>query len=497
MPEWLKITMLLLIYLGFAPLAGVMLRPYRDGQRAVFFLMMFLTMLHYRLISTSPGFPHDFFYRGHTRGFECTLMEVMAMILLFSGRGPARLQGPWIPPGFWLYLLYCFAALLSIFNSPNPSFTLMAFVKFSKVVVVFMAAFHFFREEEDIHFWLKSSSVILIFQALVCLVQKYHFHIHQVHAWFEHQNSMVMYTYLLALPILSVALLPLRNLRDTSLYIAGFVSAGICAVMALSRAGMVAFATGAGIVVFLSFLDRITFKRMAIVSAMSFLTVLGAIFVAHSVIARFEAGVNFFSENTRELLNESSREMIADHPLLGTGWNTYGIMINPPYDYGNNFDEFARSIGHSRYVDSQFGKPISESWYYLVMAETGMLGIATLLLFALTLLFWSGRAVWKYRHTFLGAVAIGLFAGLCMNYFQSNYERVLTQPKNMAAWMICLGLVARIEWWRRQKHLCKAPACTMVTTPASPIAVIPRPVPTTSRAVIISPPGPHIRPHPG
>ena len=59
--------------------------------------MIFVTALTYRYISTSPDFP-DQFYRGHTRGYECTLIDVFAIILIFTGRGPARERAPWMPP---------------------------------------------------------------------------------------------------------------------------------------------------------------------------------------------------------------------------------------------------------------------------------------------------------------------------------------------------------------------------------------------------------------
>jgi len=54
MPEWLKVALLIPIYALFAPSVGLMLRSNRTGQRIIFFLMLFFTILHYRLISTSP-----------------------------------------------------------------------------------------------------------------------------------------------------------------------------------------------------------------------------------------------------------------------------------------------------------------------------------------------------------------------------------------------------------------------------------------------------------
>ncbi len=450
MPESVKILLLSLIYLGFAPAVGFSIRSSRFAQRVCFFLMLFTSVMIYRLVSTAPGFPQETFYRGHTRGYEFTVMEVLAVILLFTGRGPAQGRAPWIPPGFWFYMAYCVAGFCSIFSSANPNFTMMAFVKFTKILLVFVAAFHFFREEKDVHFFLRSAAWVLIVQAVVSLYYKYIVNIYQVKAWFEHQNSMVMYTYMLGVPLLTAALSRLKNTRSTILYLAGYVSCGLSVQAALSRAGMLFFLIATGIGVLLSLRDRFTPKRLAIIGVMFVIGSAGLAYSMKTIVGRFHDKVNEQSKNVRNMLNASSRHMLSDYPIFGTGWNTYGLMINPPYPYGDNFDEDARSQGLKEYRDSDYGKPISESWYYLIMAETGTMGILTLITFLLVTLFWSFRTVLRCRGTFRAAVAMGLFAGMGCNYLQSNYERVLTQPKNMVAWMICLGLVARLEWWRRQ-----------------------------------------------
>lgn len=485
MPDWFKIAMLVPIYLVLAPLLGLAIRRLRPAQCAVFFLMLFGAFLQYRWISTSPGFPQDFFYRGHTRGFECTAMEVLAVILIFAGRGPVQFRGPWLPPGVWMYLLYCFVASLSIFNSPQPNFTMMAIVKFTKISLVAVAAFQFLRQEKDIRFWLKSTAVMLIIHAWVCLYFKYVHHVYQVRGWFEHQNSMSMFTYMLGLPMLAAAMAKTRSRNETILYSLGYIGAGISIMCGLSRVSMLAFMTGTAMVVLLSLRDKVTLRRTAVVLIMAAIGLLGLIVSSDTIVRRFQDEGNTASKMTRQLLNEASRDMISDHPFIGTGWNTYGILINPPYTYGDRFDEYARLIGKRGYRDSPFGKPISESWYYLVMAETGLPSMLVLLLFLLTTLYWCGRLIWHYRGRFLGAVAIGLFAGLGFNYLQCNIERVLTQPKNMVAWMVCIAVVARLEWWRRQEILGRQPVwldevpAAAQVAPLGPSPVLPSPEPAS------------------
>jgi hypothetical protein len=361
---------------------------------------------------------------------------------------------------------------------------MMAIVKFAKIALVGIAAFHFFRQEEDVRFWLKTCAIVLIAQALVCLYIKGFQQVYQVRGWFEHQNSMVMYTYMLGLPLLAAAMTSGGKKSDLNLYAAGYIAAGICTVAALSRAGMAAFAMGTGIVVVLSLWDKITYRRLVVIALMGVIAIAGLIMVADTVFKRFQDSLNYQSSKTRELLNESSRAMVKDHPWAGVGWNTYGVMINPPHPYGDNFDEFARSVGMSRgYIDSLYGKPISESWYYLIMAETGLPSIVALFAFMFVTLFWCARLAFYHRRAFLGAVAIGLFTALGMTYLQCNLERVLTQPKNMVPWFVCLALIARMEWWRRQERSGAVPAWKAEVAHAP----VPEPAQTPAPASVLQP----------
>jgi len=451
MSELIKLAVLIPLYFVVAPLIGMAIRSFRNIQKGVFFLLLFVTALSYRWISTSPGFPSEF-YRGHTRGYECTLMDVFAIILIFSGRGTAKERGAWMPPGAWLWLLYCAASALSIVGSVDPNFTMMVIVKFTKLILVYIAAFHFFRKDDDIRFFLSSASVVLIFQSGVCLYSKYIEHVYQVKGWFEHQNAMVMYTYMLGLPLLAASMGEEKRMQ-TFLWVVGFIAGGVCVESSLSRGGMIFFALGVVLTVFLSLCDRLTLKRVLTVSTLGILGAIGILVASKTIIKRFNDPFNRASEETRVILNKCSRQMLADHPVVGTGWNTYGVMINPPYTYGNAFYDWDISRGFSINPKVKPNNPISESWYYLMLAETGFVGTAACFVFFLTTVFWNARAIFYHRKTFRGVMAIGLFAGLGMNYLQSNYERVLTQPKNMAAWMICLAIVARLEWWRRQERL--------------------------------------------
>src|SRR5688500_19236459 len=107
---------------------------------------------------------HPIHYRGHSRGFHFYWAEVAAVVLIF-----AHMFGNWkhfrfFPPGCWVYIFYCFACLLSIFNAPVPLYALFSAWKALKVVLIFVAAFNFIRSDEDLRFALISLWIVTLCQ---------------------------------------------------------------------------------------------------------------------------------------------------------------------------------------------------------------------------------------------------------------------------------------------------------------------------------------------
>jgi hypothetical protein len=94
---------------------------------------------------------------------------------------------------------------------------------------------------------------------------------------------------------------------------------------------------------------------------------------------------------------------------------------------------------------------VVESHYWLLLAENGYAGCASYILFITITGWWAIRGAWARRRTMPGAFLIGLSLALALIYVHSSLERVLTQTKNLSQWFLLLGLVAKLEIWRRQK----------------------------------------------
>lgn len=445
--DFKKAQILFGAYCIFAPFAGFIMRKQPILQRITFLLMCFMVtsgFFHHQEWGLTI---HSILYRGHSRGFHFYWAEVAATALIF-----AHMFGNWkrfrfFPPGFWLYIIYCTACLISIVNAPVPLFALFSAWKAFKVVLIFVAAYNFIRTEDDLRFALISLGMVMLWQMVAVLNQKYVLGMYQVWGTFEHQNSLSMFTILIGMVFLSVAMGPKRP--SSLFFCLAFIACAVIVQSTLSRAGLAIFAAGTVIVVVMSLLDKATRRRLAILTGMTCIGILGLALTLDTIIQRFSDYGNEESKRTREHLNIASHKMLKDYPL-GIGWNNFAETINPPWWYGDHIDEYHRSVGNT--VDKHYKKGIVESLWWLHLAETGYQGLITYLVVIFVFLFWNVQNIIYYRRRYLGAVSIGLLVGCVMNYSQSFLERVLTQPRNLMLWLILLAITARITVWRKSER---------------------------------------------
>ena len=446
MLDIIKGLMALVAYLIVAPMLGKFIRKDRARQRWTFSLLVFATSWHINKITFMIGSIE--WYRGATKGFEFSILDVLAIALLISGRNKI---GRWFAPGAGLYLLYVAMSWLSIFAAPEPSYVCMAGVRFIKAVLVYLAACHFLREEEDLHVLLRAMAFTLIVQALAVLKMKYVNHIYQVNGWFEHQNALAMWAYMCGLPLLAAAMSHLVPQKQARLYCYGFMASGIVVQSSLSRASLVFFAIGSAIILLVSLCQKVTLRKVTFILSLACIGGLGLAFTWDTISARFGEDRNKESSELRVLLVNASKEMLADS-AIGQGWNNYALVINKPWRYGDGIDQWTIDRGYT--VDPDEAKPQPESHYWLLLAENGYPGFFTYMLFLAVTTWWGFRGIIATWGTIWSTFLFGLTLALAIQYYHSQLERVLTQTKNLYMWLILLAFIARIEVWR--KHAKKA-----------------------------------------
>ncbi len=446
MKELLKIIIVLAGYGLLAPLLGWVLARCRVAERLALCLLVFMpswfpSKLTLMLDSVE-------FYRGHTKGFEFSLIVALGISLTVAAclrhvPGDRR----W-PPGLWLYLLHCALSCLSLGFADNKVYGLMAAWKFSSAALILVGAYHAFRDETDLRWVLRTLAGALILQTLVCLKLRYVDGLWQVHGWFEHQNPLCMWAYLCALPILAVAYASQTSRADTILYLGAIGATGLMILLTVSRAGLAAFAIGAVLVSGLAFMRGVSIKKYAITGFGACAALAAGMLALDSLMARVnENAARENAEDLRPVLNRQSRAMLHDSPV-GIGWNNFGVVNSLPNEkYVTILMDWDLSRGF-RIIDENYEAcPLTESLYWLMLAETGYAGLASHLVFALLTLGWAGLGLARHWRTPLGYFLGGLLVALALTYIHGSVERVLTQTKNLSAWLIFAGFAASACRW--------------------------------------------------
>jgi len=430
-------------YLVLAPALGWVIANRPELRRWFFALLVFMTSWHINKLTVM--FQSVEWYRGHTKGYEGSLLSILAFALLWSFRLAPGRDFRWLPPGAGLWVLQCLLCCLSVFVAPDVNYVAMAAWKFLTAGLVFAAAFHCVADEADLRWMLRAMTVTLALQALVVLKLKYVDGFYQVRGWFEHQNPLSMWAYLLGLPLLSTALGP-GDERETKWRLAGFIAAAVIIQASLSRASLAAFAVGVVGVCLFSLWDGVNLKRLRIIFTLALLAGLGLLASLNTIISRFNDEGNQASGETRVVMNLASAAMLHDS-WVGIGWNNFGLTINAPYPYGDVINDWERDRGHR--VDENYAKGIVESHYWLLLAENGYPGLLGYLLFVGFTGWWILRGILAWRGSLASAFLAGLAVALVLIYLHSSLERVLTQTKNLAMWLLLLGVAARLDYNRR------------------------------------------------
>ncbi len=445
----LKVLVIAFAYLGGAPLLGNYLKGKDKARRIT------LGFMAWWLVRP----PSDFTlmldsiesYRGHTKGFEFNYVEAIAIGLALAAIGEKRKDFRYFPPGLWAWFLWIGVGLLSITSALDPIYVLMPAFKFAKMGFVFVGVFSALHDERDVLAVMRGFAIALIVQLWVCIWARYVQGIFQVKGWFEHQNPMAMWSYMVALPILALALSKKTSSRDTMLFFGAFGCAGLVVVLSVSRASLAAFGVGTVLVMMGAFAQGFTVRRVAFAALGAVCAAAVMLKAANTFKARM-GGDDSPKNDLRYAMNLQAAAMHADHPLVGVGWNNYGLADSRPLGmkYSRILEHWEENRGHAVYAKNFMANPLTESLYWLLLAENGTLGFVMFLFYA-SITLWLGirstAGSWKSP---LGLFLFGLTVTLAINYFHGQVERVLTQTKNLTTWVILCAILSRAEWWRRQ-----------------------------------------------
>ncbi len=444
--DLLKIALLLPYYALAAPALGLLLRGRPRAQQLAVAVLCFTTIegimgpANWSLTLSST----DEAPRSHTKGFYFFFNVGLAMALVLAKYLEDRRSFRWLPPGLGWYLAYCGLSLLSLISAFNPAYVFMAAHKHLIVAWVMLAVFNAVRSDEDIANLIRAFVVTITWQMFVCLKLKYYHGVYQVRGTFEHQNSLGTYAVLLGMVLLAVTFGPKTNPPTRALW--GFLASAVVVQATVSRGSMASFAAGVVTIVAVSLLRNLQLRTLVIASSLALVGAVGLTLTLDTIISRFHDSGNVASGQLREIMNAASRDMLRDYPF-GVGWNNYALAANRPYPYAEHYEQLGGLQAHPDHHHA-----VVESHYYLLLSETGYLGLIGWLALIGTALLRNIRAFFAFGYSFRGMLSLGIAVGCVCNYAQSTLERTLTQPRNLMLFLILLALTARLEVWRREQR---------------------------------------------
>ncbi len=454
--EYLKLMIGLIALLAGGPVVAMVVGNSPRMKRVALALLLFLTALHPRWIHLTV-FSEDW-YRGHVRGFEIGFVDILAIGLVLGalirkqpkGLGERKRPLVWMPLGAWL--VYCLIGALSISDSISPWFGLMAVWKYSKLALVLVGTWLSVEDEDDLRVLMWAGCAALLIEGVVGLRDRYAWGVWRVKSWFEHSNALAIWCYLMALPLLGLALRKETPLALSLVSFAAYLSAAALVVMTLARASLAALAVGTVMTFVLCLITRPSARAAGIGVVMLFVGSLMGLVAMDSIIGRMKAEENagVDVEDARAVFNLQAAAMLRRDPLLGVGWNNYGLANSRPHGAAISaiIEEWTANRGQNVNNLAFTSNALTESLYWLHLGELGWLGFIAYVAFLIALLIPVALAAKRHRRTSVGGYAIGLLVALIIAYGHGSVERVLVQTKNLTALLILAGAVGASATWR-------------------------------------------------
>lgn len=424
------------------PLLAMVLSRSARLRNAVIPLLVFLTVK-----TVDINFVSMEFYRGTAKGFEVSLIDILALGMLgalWLRRQQFKLT-PW-PPGstvFWLY--FAFSAL-SVVNAGEPLFVAFELFKMVRMYLLFWVVSHWIQNPRQLQWFLRAVALVMLYIFYEMLNQKYRMGMWQAKGPFPHQNSLVMYVNLFNCLLFSYVLNQKRSSAAISLFWLGLLAVGmLCTVFTFSRGGMLFLALGLALVFVFSYTpSQISLRKTAVL--LLALTMGGAIAwkASDSIHERFETAPEESME-VRQVLAIAALRMVADKPL-GIGLNNFGLKINPPYPYG---DHIPRKESNDPEEEEEKGGLV-ETAYLMVAAEAGWHSLALYVILLWGFAFRAFRLFFKAQNPVYKALALGLAAGQVSIYLETCFEWVLKQSNNFYQLMLVFALILVLERLERQ-----------------------------------------------
>lgn len=385
-----------LLLAGAALLAGRALRAHPRRQRWLAFGLGFFPFL---LISINV-LSHET-YRGSSRGFELTLVDLLAWALLVAlprsePRSATRT----------FYLVVCAA---SVTVAAVPLYAMFGAWKVARMYLIAAAAYRAVRAGFGAAI-LNGVVVGQLYAFALAFEQRYLLGLHQVAGPFAHQNGLAQASILVYAVCLSVVLGGDGSRGRWAS--AGALTAAASVVMTLSRGGLAMLVLSTVVVFAMAAYRHRNPRMMRYVLLGALAAAVVWIRAGDTIMARFTDAPDASAE-ARDHFVDMARMMLDDYPILGVGLNNYS--------YANQYSGYADAVG----LPAIDRGGVAHHVYWLTLAELGYLGLFAFLAVYLLPVGRAFRGALTSGRSARGDVLQGIAVGVAAVLFQGTLEYTL------------------------------------------------------------------------
>lgn len=448
--DYLALALILLA----VPVCTAVMAYWRRARDAGFFALVFGAMVTYDL---DVNFVSREWYRGTTRGFEISFLDIIALALLAAmllrpRRGERRFIWPGSLAPLLAYFGYC--ALSVLFSDPKL-FGMFELLKVMRGILIFVAAANYIRSEKQLRVFLWAFICAVAYQGLAAIRMRYVGHVHRVYGTLEHPNSLSLYM-CMAVPVLYAAAMAKLPKWQQRLALICVPLAMVAVLLTISRTGILTLGLVLMGIVAVCFSFRLNLRNILITGSVLIGLVAGVAYSWKTVMERFEgASIEEEKEKGRGEYIRLAKLIVADR-FFGVGlgnwsyWvsNLYGPKDGSPFKPYLGTDEMPDETNPEGLETAQ--APPAHNLGALTIGELGWPG---LILFGIVWLRWFQMGLsflWKRKADPMLRIGAGLFFAVCAAFFQSLTEWEYRQTPILFMFHILLGVLAALHW--RKKH---------------------------------------------
>ena len=404
------------------------------------------------------------FYRGTVRGFEFSIVDILSLSILLSAvlvprRGETRAY--WVPSlGFLLcFLAYC---VFNIGISDPKLFGLFEFSKMLRGLVIFLAVALYVRSERELRIVLLALALVMCYEGVTALKQRYLWGIHRVFGTVDHSNSLAA-LFCITAPVFVAAF----NSR-IPVYLKALSSAAIALVcvgviLTISRAGVVIIAIGLVGTCLATMSFKVTARKLVIGAAV-LVAVTGLVAKSWQTLrARFEESTldqeygNHHNQGRGYYIRLA--EAISAEKFFGVGLNNWSFWVSNKYGpkLGYKFNPYRGTDREPSYVIPEgitnIDDPQAAPAHNLGALTVGELGIPGLLIFGLLWMRWvqmGASFLWRRSADPLRQIGAGIFFSVGCMFLQSITEWVFRHSPIFYMFHILIGILASLYYMKRQ-----------------------------------------------